>query len=56
MLTWFGWLMVLYYIFNALGTVFLIGRSVRITPGGAVFQLTIFGLITWGLVTIGTVR
>jgi hypothetical protein len=55
-MTWFGILLIVYWAVNALFDIAMIGRSFKITPGLVVVQITVWSLLAWGAITVGTTR
>lgn len=54
-MTWFGSLLVFYYIFNAVYTVNSIGKPREVvTPPAAAVVVVIYTLLIWGVVAVGT--
>lgn len=55
MLTWFGSVLVIYWMANAGLTILLIGKPrERITPGVAFWSGIFYALLIWGTVVVGT--
>lgn len=54
-MTWFGILLVIYYVFNMMSNFYVIGvGGVEVTPGTALFATLIQALLIVGIFTVGT--
>lgn len=53
-MTWYGILLITWWVANGLASIGMVGRSIRYTPGMAVGLVIIYALAIWGLVTVGT--
>lgn len=54
-MTWFGWVLIAFWVFGGLNTILIIGKPrVSITPQVAAVAVIIYTLFILGVLTVGT--
>ncbi len=53
-MSWFGYLLVFYWLANAVTAVLMVDRSLTYKREAVVGQVLMYAALTWGAVTVGT--